>query len=250
MTGTTTRPERMAEVRAACDDAAVLRGEDRDAVGEVVASADAVVVCVSPPEARAVTLEGRLALYRTALVETARSVAAAAGSRSVLAISSLSVLGPAVGAEPLDESADLPTLADPSPRAYGEAEAIYLDLPRATVLRAPDIVSPGDLSVVEKVRLAHEHLGGSVPFDDRALAYRVTADEVAQTVDAILANGPQGVLHVVPDATPPTNGELYGGACAEAALPPLTFRREIQTPTVEVRSTKLASLGLVLTGPR
>lgn len=209
-----------------------------------------VIQTVSPSEAQSATVEGRATVHREALVETAISVIAAANGQPVIAISSLSVHGTGEGHALLTEATPLPALDDPSPRAYREMEARYLaGLPsKVTLLRTGDIVSPGDPTTQQKVAMAHRFLAGSVPFDDRSLAYRCTAEELAEVVVAVLAAGPQGVLHVIPKQRPPTNEFLYGRACERADVAPLTFRRELATPIVEVSASRLAALGLNLQG--
>lgn len=76
VTGTTTTPERVAQLRDACTDVAVLRGDDRDALSAAAAGADAVVVTVSPRFSRAVGPAERAGEYALALTATARTAAA------------------------------------------------------------------------------------------------------------------------------------------------------------------------------
>ncbi|MFD2349895.1 hypothetical protein ACFSTC_11825 [Nonomuraea ferruginea] len=91
MTGTTTTPGRVGELREVCSDVAVLRGSDRAAVQRVVEEADAVVLTVSPRLTRSFDAAQRVAEYADTLTASARTAVEA--HPRVVFTSSVSVYG-------------------------------------------------------------------------------------------------------------------------------------------------------------
>ncbi|GIF21976.1 nucleoside-diphosphate-sugar epimerase [Actinoplanes tereljensis] len=242
VTGTTTTPARVGEVAAVCTTVAVLRGSDRETLARTVAGADAVVLTVSPRIARAFDAGSRTAEYATTLTATAKT--AASVHPRVIFTSSISVYG-AGAADPVEESTPLTGDPDASPRNFIAAERAVLATPRGAVLRIPDVYGhPRDIDYPSRVRMAHELLGGSVPFDGSALLHRIDYRDAAAALDFIVARNLIGAYNAVPDGSvPPTNREVFAGICADSGWPELSYRGEIATPRVPVSSAKLRAAG-------
>lgn len=248
VTGTTTTPDKVEALRAdACDEVLVLRGTDAEAVAAAVGAADAVIVTAGPSAQRSMTPEDRAVHYREVLAETARNVASALGDRPVIAYSSLVVYGnDADHVDVITEDTPVTDWPDPSPVNFIAAEQAYLATPNACVFRCPEIHGEGDMPLEDKVRMAHQLLGGSVPFRADARFYQVHADRVVAATLHALAHDLTGVFNLVPEEAPPTNAEVFDGISAELGLPPLTYRGELPGPAAPVSAARLADTGFAV----
>jgi nucleoside-diphosphate-sugar epimerase len=246
---TTTTPEKVPSLKEVAGEVHVLRGSDAEAVGKAAAGTDAVVVCAGPDARRAMSAEERAATYDEVLVQTARSVVAAAPERAhVVALSSLSVYGDAADhLEEVTEEAPLTTADDASPAMFQKMERTYLEeLPgRVTVLRCADIFGGQDPPIADKVRFAHTVLQGSVPFTGDALFYRVHVEDVLAAVEHALAHRLEGVYNLTHSGVPATNRERFDAIGAELGFGPLTFRDELRSPARPVSVDRLADAGFV-----
>lgn len=244
---TTTTEAKVADLKQVAAEVHVLRGSDLDAVAKAAAGVDAVVVCAGPDARRAMTAEERAATYDQVLVQTAKSVVAAAPDTArIVALSSLSVYGDA--ADDLDEVAEdapLTTADDASPQKFQEMERIYLGRGRATVFRCADIFGGTDLPIADKVTFAHTVLKGSVPFTGDALFYRVHVEDVLGAVEHALAQDLDGVFNLTHADVPATNRTRFDAISAELGLPPLTYRDELKSPAVPISVNRLAATGFV-----
>lgn len=243
VTGTTTTPDKRDHLATVCDDVVVLRGSDAGAVAAAAAGAGAVVAAAGPAMARSQTPAQRAATYRDVLVATAESVTAAPGAPHLVALSSLSVYGAAAEAGEVDEDAPLTANPDPSPQCFQAAERLYLATGRAAVLRCADVYGPGDPPVEAKIRMVHEHMGGSVPFRPDALFYRVHVDDVAAAVVHAVDQGLTGAFNLTHTERPAANGDVFDGVSRKLGLPPLTYRGEIEAPVVPVSVARLTASG-------
>jgi nucleoside-diphosphate-sugar epimerase len=249
--GTTTSDRRVAEIEQVADQAIVLLGSDRDAVKAAAADCDAILVSVSPPLMQATTIEERAASYSNVLVESCRSAAAA--SDRVVFMSSISVYGDGTQ-EPGDtitENTMRSTSDEPSTVYYSQAEDAILANPGGTVLRLPDIYGhPRDIDFTARVKLANEHMGGSVAFAGDGRLHRVHVEDVARALIHVLENNLTGVYNTVPDLVPsPTNAETFDRLADAAGVPRLEFRGELRTPTQQVGSAKLRGTGFTFSHP-
>jgi nucleoside-diphosphate-sugar epimerase len=244
---TTTTETKVQDLQQVAAEVHVLRGSDTDAVAKAAAGADAIVVCAGPDARRAMSAEERAATYDEVLVQTARSVVAAAPDTArVVALSSLSVYGDA--ADDLDEvteDAPLTTADDASPQKFQEMERAYLDRGRATVFRCADIFGGADLPLADKVRFAHTVLQGTVPFTGDALFYRVHVDDVLAAIEHALTQGLDGVFNLTHGEVPATNRARFDAIGAELGFGPLAFRDELKSPAVPVSVDRLADAGFV-----
>ncbi|GAA2721329.1 NAD(P)-binding domain-containing protein [Actinocorallia aurantiaca] len=242
VTGTTTTEARVGELQEVCTDVAVLRGSDREAVEKAVRGADAVVLTVSPRISRSFDAQSRIAEYADTL--TASAATAAAVHPRVVFTSSVSVYGAGRG-DVVDESTPPTEDDDASPRNFASGEEAVLATPRGAAVRIPDVYGhPRDIDYPSRVKMAHEMLGGSVPFSADSLLYRIDYRDAAAALAFVVENELTGIYNAVPDETvPPTNEQAFGEICAAEGLPPLSFRGEIKTPTMPVSSAKLRAAG-------
>jgi len=249
--GSTTTPSRVAEIEQVADHAVVLVGADRAAVKAAAADCDAVLVSVSPPVLRAVTIEDRRTTYEAVLVESCRSAAAACDR--VVFMSSISVYGDGTqeAREFIDEDTPRSTSDEPSTVYYAQAEDAVLANAGGTVLRLPDIYGhPRDIDFTSRVRMAHEHMGGSVAFAGDGRLHRIHVGDVARALLFVLEHDLTGVYDAVPDlVASPTNQQTFDRLADAAGIPRLEFRGELRTPVQQVSSAKLRAAGFVFEHP-
>ncbi len=242
--GTTTTPGKVEALEAFADAVHVVRGNDSDRVAAIAEGCDAVVTTVAPNVRAARTREEREATYRDALVASCESAVAA--HPRVLFLSSFSVYGDGGSdASPISEDTPRRNMDEPSARYYTEAENIVLGSPQGCVLRLPDIYgAPGDMSYADRVRLAHEIMGGRGPFSADALLYIIHFMDVVSAADHALQKGLSGAYNVcVNDGIPATNGEVFGQLCERHGLAPLEFLNQIKAPTRKISADKLYATG-------
>ena len=244
--GTTTTAAKVARLSEVCDEVAVLAGGDREKVHAAAAGVDAIVVTAGPAAAQAMTVEQRQRTYRQVLVDTAESVSSVPGTPHLVMLSSLSVYGDAANhLELIDESAPLTTSDDPSPAMFQEAERTYRAAAgdRLTVFRCADITGGEDPPIADKVRMAHQVLGGSVPFHDEALFYRVHMLDVVRAIKYVLDHDVLGTFNLTHAEVPPMMAPYFDALSAIDGLPPLKYRNELRAPTVPVSVDALLATG-------
>jgi nucleoside-diphosphate-sugar epimerase len=244
--GTTTTAAKVPALLQVCDEVAVLAGADREKVHAAALGADAIVVTAGPAAAQAMTVEQRQRTYRQVLVDTAESVASVPGTPHLVMLSSLSVYGDAANhLDLIDESAPLTTSEDPSPARFQEAERTYRAAAedRLTIFRCADITGGEDPPIADKVRMAHQILGGSVPFHDDALFYRVHMLDVVRAVKYVLDHDVIGTFNLTHSEVPPRMAPYFDALSEIDGLPPLTYRNELRAPTVPVSVDALLATG-------
>jgi nucleoside-diphosphate-sugar epimerase len=248
--GTTTTPAKVQALQEVCDEVVVLAGGDTEKVHAAAAGADAIVVTAGPAAAQAMTVEQRQRTYRQVLVDTAESVASVPGTPHIVMLSSLSVYGDAANhLDIIDEDSPLTTSEDPSPARFQEAERTYLSAApgRVTVFRCADITGGEDPPIADKIRMAHQVLGGSVPFHDDALFYRVHMLDVVDAIKYVLVHDVVGVFNLTHAEVPPRMAPYFDAISALDGLPPLTYRNELRAPTVPVSVDRLLATGFRFT---
>ncbi|HET8971015.1 MAG TPA: NAD-dependent epimerase/dehydratase family protein [Candidatus Nanopelagicales bacterium] len=242
---TTTSTERQEELLAVADEVAVLTGDDEAAVAAAAQGADAILVAASPRIMQARTAPERAASYRAVLVDSVASAVAACDR--VVFLSSISVYGDGRqgSADVLDERTARTSSDEPSSVYFGMAEDVALAAPRGAVLRLADVYgNERDVSYVDRVRMVHEHMGGSAPFAGDGRLHRVHVDDVADAVIHVLTHDLVGAYNCVPDLVPaPTNKEAFDGIADGAGLERIELRGELATPTRQVTSAKLRATG-------
>lgn len=246
---TTTTPGKVEGLREKFDEVLVLRGSDRDAVRAALEGRDAVVVAAGPNAQSSMTPEERAVTYREILVETAESVTGATTSGDapyLVALSSTSVYGDAQDQDAeVTEDGAVTDSTDPSPTMFLAMEKVYLDRAgdRACVFRCGDIFGAGDPPVEAKVAMAHQYLGGSVPFSSEALFYRLAVEDAADAIVHALEHRITGVHNLTHAEVPPTNAAIFDALSAAQGLPALTYRDEIASPQKPISVARLAASG-------
>ena len=91
--------------------------------------------------------------------------------------------------------------------------------------------------------MAHQYLGGSVPFSGEALLYRLHVDDAADAVVHVLDHRLTGLFNLTHVEVPPTNATLFDRLSAEIGKPALDYRDEIAAPTRPVSVQRLVSSG-------
>jgi nucleoside-diphosphate-sugar epimerase len=251
--GTTTTPDKVGPLGEVFDEVRLLRGGDAPAVADAAAGCEAIVVTAGPSAARAMTREDRAATYREVLVDTARSVVSVPGDPHLVMLSALSVYGNAADhLASIDEDAPTTDADDPSPAMFLAAEGTYREAAgeRTTILRCADIYGADDPPVEAKVRMAHEVLGGSVPFGGEALFYRVAVEDVAAAILFALERRLVGTFNLTHAEVPASNRELFDRVGAAQGFGPLEFRDEIAGPCAPVSTDRLRSAGFVPSATR
>ncbi len=246
--GSTTTPEKVAGLTEHFDEVRVLRGADRDAIAEVLAQVDGVVVSAGPPAL--FDEEERERVYRAVLVDTAESIVAGAQqagmSGPVVAMSSISVYGAAQNdRDVITEDGPLaePTLA--SPRNFQLMERVYLEgLPeQACIFRCVEIYSDGDPPVEAQLQMVVDKLGGRLPFEADALLYRTEVREVAQALAHALETRMVGVFNLAGAEVPATVQQRCDAVAAEKGWPPFTYLGELANPTRPLSIERLTAAG-------
>jgi hypothetical protein len=128
------------------------------------------------------------------------------------------------------------------------AETTYRDAAgdRLTIFRCADITGGEDPPIADKVRMAHQVLGGSVPFHDEALFYRVHVLDVVRAVEHALAQRTVGTFNLTHAELPPRLQPYFDALSELDGLPPLTYRNELRAPTQPVSVEALLGTGFVL----
>jgi nucleoside-diphosphate-sugar epimerase len=248
--GTTTTASRLLTINDRFDEVALLRGSDSNAVNKLVDGADVIVVTAGPAASSAMSRDDRAASYHDVLVRTAESVAGAPSGAQVIMCSALSVYGDAAnGCDEVDEDSPLTTSDDPSPSMFRAAEETYRRLAgdRACIFRCADIWGADDLPIEDKVRFAHELLGGSVPFQAESLFYRVHVDDVVAAMVHSIDRRLVGTFNLTCAEPPDANASVFDAISAQLGFPPLEYRGEIKGPTVPISVSRLASTGFTCT---
>lgn len=242
--GTTTTPGKVEALLEFADEVHVVRGTDAARIREIAVGCDAIVATVAPNVRQARNREEREATYRDALVSSCESAAAA--SKRVVFLSSFSVYGDGgSGSEPISETTPVGNAIEPSARFYAQAENAVLASGQGLVLRLPDIYgAPGDMSFAERVRLAHQIMGGKAPFSGDALLYIIHFMDVVAAAEHALRKNLMGVYNVCFDeGLPKTNEQVFGALCQRHGLPPLEFLGQIKAPTRRISAQKLYATG-------
>jgi nucleoside-diphosphate-sugar epimerase len=245
--GTTTTAAKLEALRASADEVHVVRGSERERIRKIAAGCDAVVTTVAPNVRQARNREEREATYRDALVTSCESAAAA--HPRVLFLSSFSVYGDGgPGAAPITELTPVGNAIEPSARFYSEAERVVLASGQGCVLRLPDIYgAPGDMTYAQRVKLAHEIMGGKGPFSGDALLYIIHFLDVVAAAEHALRKGLTGIYNVCDnDALPRTNAEVFEALCLRHELPLLEFLGQIKAPTRKISAQKFYDTGFRL----
>ena len=242
--GTTTTPEKVEALGETVDEVAVLYGHESAKVRDAAAGCEVVVVTVSPDVQKSQTVEEREAHYREVLVDTCESAAAACPR--VIFASSFSVYGDGGdGDDPIDELTPCANHEEPSSKYFQMAERAVLASREGCVLRFPDMYgAPGDLSYPERVRLAHQLMGGKTIFGPDAPLYCIHYLDVVEAIAHAIREALSGTFNVCDNYNLPySNREVFDAICDAEGLDRLEFLNHIQAPERRISADKIYATG-------
>jgi nucleoside-diphosphate-sugar epimerase len=243
--GTTPDLDRLPRVAAVCTEAVALPHDDGAGIRDVVAHADGAVLAARPRLLYTRSPRERVLAYRRSMIGLVR--AAASAQRRLVLFSSIAVYGDGgAGDGPVTEHTPVTTTLDPAAQSFSAVERMVLESPQAAVLRLPEAVvgHPDDPAADVVLRSLHGELGGTLPYDARALIHTIDYRDAAAAVELVVAQRLTGIFNVVPDAVPPPTAESFmGKLAADAGLSPFTFTGELSAPTRPISSAKLRATG-------
>jgi nucleoside-diphosphate-sugar epimerase len=250
VTGSTTTPDKVAELEKHADRVVVLRGAEADKLVAAASECDAIIATVAPNVRNTRTVEERHRHYADVLVASCHSARQAC--ERVIFLSSFSVYGDG-GNEPGPVTEETPTSnsEEPSSRYYQEAEREVLGNNGGCVLRFPDMYgAPGDLSFEQRVAMCHEYFGGKAIFSADAPLYAIHFEDVVQAVVHALEQDLHGIYNVCDnDNLPGTNRQVFDAICQSADMPELEFLDQIKAPLKKISAEKLYATGYRVAHP-
>ncbi len=244
ITGSTTTPEKVAELQQHADRVVVLKGSEADKVAEAAQECDAIIATVAPNVKNTRTVEERHQHYADVLVASCRSAAAACDR--VIFLSSFSVYGDGgSGAEPVTEQTPTANAEEPSSRYYQEAENEVLANTGGCVLRFPDMYgAPGDMNFEQRVAMCHEYFGGKAIFSADAPLYAIHFEDVVSSVMHAVNGGLTGIYNVCDnEQVPASNKVVFDAICKKIEREPLEFLDQIKAPLKKISAQKLYDTG-------
>ncbi|MGJ8687434.1 MAG: NAD-dependent epimerase/dehydratase family protein [Spongiibacteraceae bacterium] len=242
--GTTTTPEKVAELSTLADEVFVLRGSETEKVKQAATGCDAIIVTVAPNVRNTRTIEERETEYHEVLEKSATSAAAACDR--IIFLSSFSVYGDGgEGRSPIDESTPTSNHKEPSSRYYQAAERATLSANKGCVLRFPDMYgAPGDMSFTQRVKMAHEYFGGKVIFSADAPLYCIHFEDVVASVTHALQKDLKGIFNVCDNENIPfTNQQVFDAITDKEGLSRLEYTGQIKAPNRKISATKIYASG-------
>jgi len=242
--GTTTTPEKVAELQPLLDEVFLLKGNETSKVAAAAQDCDAVVVTVAPNWKTTNTPEERERQYKEVLVDTCESASAACPR--VIFCSSFSVYGDGgEGDAPIDEMTPTGNHEEPSSRYYQEAERAALAGGNGCVLRFPDMYgAPGDMSYPDRVKASHEYFGGKTVFSADAPLYAIHVEDVVSAIYHVIDMGLQGTFNICDEERVPfTNKQVFDAICAVEELAPLDFLNQVKAPLRKISARKIYETG-------
>ncbi len=242
VTGSTTTPGKVEELRKSADHVEVLRGSETEKLRTAAATCDLIIVTVAPDVKKTKTIQERHEHYSEVLVESCRS--ANQSCNRVIFLSSFSVYGDG-GAGIVTEETPTSNHEEPSSRYYQEAEVETLSAQSGCVLRFPDMYgAPGDLSFEQRVALCHEYFSGKAIFSADAPLYAIHFEDVVDAVLHAVDQQLEGVFNVCDnDTLPHSNQQVFDAICDRADMPHLQFLDQIKAPLNKISAEKIYASG-------
>jgi nucleoside-diphosphate-sugar epimerase len=248
--GTTTTPEKVADLEPYADRVAVLRGDETERVLEAAQGCDAIIVTVAPNVKKTRTVEERHKHYKEVLVESCDSARQAC--KRVIFLSSFSVYGDGGEGElPVSEETATGNNEEPSSRYYQEAEQQVLAAGQGCVLRFPDMYgAPGDMSFAQRVGMCHQYFGGKAIFSADAPLYAIHFEDVVDSVIHALDKDLTGIYNVCDnDSLPASNQRVFDAICVDEGMEKLEFLDQIKAPLRKISAAKLYDTGYSVQHP-
>jgi nucleoside-diphosphate-sugar epimerase len=244
VTGSTTTPEKVADLQQHADNVVVLRGAETDKLQQAAADCELMIVTVAPDVKKTRTVEERHQHYADVLVNSCAS--ARQSSHRVIFLSSFSVYGDGgEGDAPVTEQTPTGNSEEPSSRYYQAAEQETLAAGSGCVLRFPDMYgAPGDLSFEQRVAMCHQYFGGKAIFSADAPLYAIHFEDVVNAVVHAVNQQLEGIYNVCDNETlPHTNQQVFDAICRQADMPLLEFLDQIKAPLKKISAEKIYNSG-------
>lgn len=243
LTVTTTRSDRLQDLRAIALKVKVLKGNDLPAVQDFLQGLEAVLICPG----------ARYGSYEESYLQTAQTLAQALKTaptvQHLIYTSSCGVYGDHRGAWVNETGALLAT--DENARVLAETEQVILSLTqgsrKACVLRLGGIFGPGR----ELARIYGRSAGGTRKGTGHEAANWVHLDDIVGAVAFAQAQGLEGLYNVV-CTYPSTVREIIDRTLAEANLAPVTWdpnQQSDRTSNVRISNQKIRDAGYVFQYP-
>ncbi|QBY04541.1 NAD-dependent epimerase/dehydratase family protein [Thalassotalea sp. HSM 43] len=242
--GTTTTPEKVAELETLVDEVHVLKGEETDKVIAAAQGCDLIVATVAPNVRKTRTIEERETHYHQALELSCQSAAQACPR--VIFLSSFSVYGDGGDdSAPISETTPTSNHQEPSSKYYQKAEQQVLSADAGCVLRFPDMYgAPGDLDFAQRVNMAIEYFGGKAIFGADAPLYAIHFNDVVDAVCHVIDNQLTGIFNVCDNAhVPYTNQQVFDAICDANGWTRLEFLNQIKAPNRKISADKIYATG-------
>jgi nucleoside-diphosphate-sugar epimerase len=248
---TTTRQDRVDDLRAVADRVLVMKGSDVESMRELISEANVVVL----------TMAGGLGVkdgkpfmdpvaYRDSYVGTADGlIAALPGSPAVGQIifcSSLNAYGDAHGVSPVDEATP-PNAASPAAQVFIETETKLLALERndrkVCIFRTGTIYGPRREHRNELRNIA----GKQIPFDGQSDVMLVHRDDVVRAIAFAIERGLSGLYNLFNDI-PDTKERFFARICEREGLAPVTWLGVVKGPK-RVSNARIKQAGFRFSDP-
>lgn len=247
VTGTTTRPERLAELQAVLAQAKIVRGYEPEEVAAACQGQDVVVIGVAPPRGQRGDLDVYRATYLPIAPNLAQLIASSSTAPYVVYLSSCSVYGDRQG-HWVDETALIQPANEHSAILHEAEQALLQATPTACILRLAGIYGPGRELLKRYGNLAGQTLPGK---GDRVINWIHLADIVG-AIEFARANHLTGIYNVVDDSEMSVRQQV-DLVCTSHQLSPVSWDESQPaqvTKSLRVRNTKLKAVGYTLLYPK
>lgn len=238
VTATTTSPERVAELQRVADQAAVVKGDDRAAMADLLAPQEVLLICVGA---------GRQANYTETYLKTAQTVVEALDQaphlRQIIFTSTYSVYGNYGGAGVREDDPAKP--ATDNGKIMLETEQVLLGAAtaerRVCIFRLGGIYGPGrDLA-----KIYSRAAGTTRPGDGHEASNWIHLEDIVGAIAFAQTHALSGLYNLVQDEIP-TVRELIDRVCRVHQLAPVAWdesQPSARPYNVRVSNQKLKAAG-------
>ena len=250
VTGTTTRPEKIALLEPLLSKVAVMQGDNADAMQSLMQSQDTVVVSVAPTSFQVANEATYEKTYLSTARNLLRSIKQTPGVKQVIYLSSYSVYGDRQG-EWVDEYASI-SPSDSRSQVLYEAEQIVSQAAsehqRVCILRLGGIYGPGR----ELVGILGGMAGMTLPGRGNRVINWIHRDDIVGAIEFARLNQLQGIYNLVDDSQLAIKEQLER-ICSRYGLPPVRWdQSKLSLPgkSVRVSNQKLKASGYQFIHPQ
>lgn len=245
VTATTTSPERIAELKEVASDAVVMRGDDAEAMRELLQDQEAVLVSVG---------DRSRTRYKETYLGTALNLVAtlpqASGLRQIVYTSSCSVYGDTKG-ELVDEESPVAP-ANEKVQTLWDAEQALLGASspevRVCILRLGGIYGPGR----EILKIFRNAAGKTRPGTGAEPTNWIHLEDIVGALEFVRLKRSQGIYNLVHDVSL-TSRELLDGLCEKYGLAKVSWDPSApptRSYNARVSNQKIKMAGFELTHPK